>query len=342
MKKILIIPLLFVPLFIFGIQVHDAHSQIFNSLTYSETDTEAPGRIFFFFDLRSRDSFIQLTLPDSSNTGNTGLAHIQIFDVSNNCNENDFFDNYTPRDTHTYNLRNIQTNDGNPSGVVLPEGAYGIVAVTMFDPSGLFYSLVGNLRILDQNGYEYRTNGQAVFFLTNNLPDTFFYSLNFNQEGGIIFSDIVGVTIETVFTGIPSSPQEFNASNITESYIPLDIDIFDNNEVPFSCRNVIFACVNSDSSRYEELLEAAAANGAGASVASFDYGINETIPHSKGGELLCPGNVIGEGIVKMSLIDQEIPAPTPIFLGFVGLNNGNSRGSLDSFFQSENDFALGL
>ena len=32
-------------------------------------------------------------------------------------------------------MRDIQTNDGNPSGVVLPEGSYGIVAVSMFYPT---------------------------------------------------------------------------------------------------------------------------------------------------------------------------------------------------------------
>ena len=37
------------------------------------------------------------------------LAHIQIFDVSNNCSENDFFDVYTPNDTHVYYGNKIGT-----------------------------------------------------------------------------------------------------------------------------------------------------------------------------------------------------------------------------------------
>ena len=62
-------------------------------------------------------------------------------------------------------MRDIQTNDGNPSGVVLPDGAYGIVAVTMYSVIGSELETVagqfGNLRIVDNNGYEYRTNAQG-------------------------------------------------------------------------------------------------------------------------------------------------------------------------------------
>lgn len=39
-------------------------------------------------------------------------------------------DVYTSKDTHTYNLRDIVTNDGNSSGVVLPAKAYGIIVAT--------------------------------------------------------------------------------------------------------------------------------------------------------------------------------------------------------------------
>ena len=73
----------------------------------------------------------------------------------------------------------------------------------------------------------------------------------------------------------------------------------------------------------EELLEFT-----GTSVASFEYGINESIPHSRGGELLCPGNTISEGFVNISLESIE----GNLFRGYVGLNNGNGRGSMDSFW----------
>ena len=104
------------------------------------TDDEAQ-ELFSFFDLRDRESFVQVT---SVNTLDRVL-HIQIFDVGNNCNENNFFDTYTPNDTHVYNLRDIQTNDGNPSGVVLPDGAYGFVFIDGIDRRT---RIIGNFRII--------------------------------------------------------------------------------------------------------------------------------------------------------------------------------------------------
>ena len=53
--------------------------------------------------------------------------------MNDNCNENNFFDAYTPNDTHVYYIRDILTNDGNPSGVVLPDDAYGIVSVGVIE-----------------------------------------------------------------------------------------------------------------------------------------------------------------------------------------------------------------
>ena len=321
-------------------------------LTYPETDgnrnlfSDQFDGLFYFFDLRDRETFIQLTYPDSIGIGASSVAHIQIFDVSNNCNENDFFDTYTVNDTHTYNMRDIQTNDGNPSGVVLPEGAYGIVAVTILTGSSTEGTPIGNLRILDANGYEYRTNAQGVNRnFTNAFPETIpdaFMTFNFNTLNGVTLSDVVGLTL----TGIPIDGLNFewDASSIIPNFIPLDVDIYDLNEVPFSCRDVIFACTDQDNPLLEELLEFAGS----ANVASFEYGINNAIPHSKGGELLCPGNNISEGLVKLNFE----PYPNgienftqgrqgPVFLGYVGLNNGNERGSMDSFWIT-NFFTLSI
>jgi len=71
----------------------------------------------------------------------------------------------------------------------------------------------------------------------------------------------------------------------------------------------------------------------GLSVARFEYGINEAIPHSKGGELLCPGNNISDGIVRLNPENSN----SDVFTGYVGLNSGNGRGSMDSFW-SKNFF----
>jgi len=299
------------------------------AITGSDTDNDLLpfNGLFYFFDLRDRETFIQLTYNDGFGTGLNGGAHIQIFDVSNNCNENDFFDNYTINDTHVYNMRDIQTNDGNPSGVVLPNGAYGMVVITVITNIGLNTGF-GNFRIIDESGYEYRTNAQSI---TTGIADNddFNYQINFNKLGGVTFSDVVGITVNRFQD--PDFFRIFKAADVTEAFNPLDIDIVNNNEVIFSCRNVIFACIDEDNPRLEELLVLSGE----ASVASFEYGINNAIPHSRDGELLCPGNTIQEGAVILNPLPQPIgPEPFPFFLGYIGLNNGNGRGSMDSFWSN--------
>ena len=299
-----------------------------NAFNVANSDT-VDRLLFGFFDLRDRETFIQITNTDGANGHN---VHIQIFNVADNCNENDFFDAYTPNDTHTYNLRDITTNDGNDSGVVLPSDAYGIFVVFVlrdsFEPFEVV-QFIGNMRIEDNNGYEYRTNllgteyifSDTVGSLRTDDPVTF----NFNNEGGVTLSDIVFITYSIAET-------EVEISNILDNWVLVDVDIFDLNEVPFSCRNVIFSCVDQDNPLLESLLEEVANdnNGPGsASVASFEYGINDVIPHSKGGELLCPGNNIPEGFVKLKDINF-LTNVVPELLGFVGLNNGNGRGSMDA------------
>ena len=293
--------------------------------------------LFFVFDLRERDTFIQVTYPDQFMEAS---VHVQIFDVSNNCNENNFFDLYTPTDTHVYNLRDIQTNDGNPSGVILPDNSYGIVAV---DIQGIFQgravstgSGLGNVRIVDNSGYEYRTNAVQMVNTrrTDAINENIFYSFNFNSESGVSLSDIYGITVQRIPLKFPGSNplllQEWAAANVQDVFSPFDIDIYDLNEVPFSCRDIVFSCVNNANPLLEGLLEIS-----GKSVASFDYGINNSIPHSRGGELLCPGNVISDGAVVLT---PEIRPGLDIgtndfaFFGFAGLNNGNGRGSFDSIW----------
>jgi len=290
--------------------------------TWFSSDTNTSfNPLVAFFDLRDRESFVQVTNIHDMDT----TLHIQIFNVDLDCNENNFFDVYTPNDTHIYNLRDILTNDENPSGVVLPENAYGFVGISTFTGGG---ELIGNFRIIDDNGYEYRTNIQfRLSGLTSGIGTLANYNFNYNQSAGVTLSDIVGITFGFNLSG------DVFASNPTEDFQLLDIDIVNNNEVIFSCRNVIFSCVDEDNPRLEELLEFVADNTSGsASVASFEYGINNAIPHSKGGELLCPGNNITEGIVNLNQIPLNSTNFGTNFIAYVGLNNGNGRGSMDSMF----------
>ena len=314
--------------------VGNAFSGFFN--INATTDTSS--RILFVpFDLRERESFLQVT-----NIGPTNQNyHIQIYNVGNLCNENNFFDDFTPNDTHVYNLRDILTNDGNPSGVDLPDDAYGIVVITAPLPEEefIFLSLIGNIRIIDNLGYEYRTNAVAQPLIANPIisiedPQIRF---NYNSQSGVVLSDVFGIAASF------NEPQlgegnifEAALDNVLDTWVAVDVDIINNNEVLFSCRDVVFACVDENNPLIEEILVLASGEAtssrSSASVARFEYGINDVIPNSKGGELLCPGNNIPEGIVILTIENtgQEVNN----FYGFVGLNNGNGRGSFDSFFNT--------
>ena len=302
-------------LFCFFISIINTNAGLF----ISETDG-GDNQLVGFFDLRDRESFIQITNINSANA----TIHIQLFDVGNNCNENNFFEIYTPNDTHVYNLRDIVTNDGNPSGVVLPDNAYGIIVATSFGSGAAI--IIGNLRIDDTNGYEYRTNlvGTDAEEFSIEGPDVL--TFNYNTKGGVVLSDIFGITLDNLArTGLTNNA--VFAADIINIWYSFDIDIYDVNEVPFSCRNVIFACTDQNNPLLEGLLE----ESGNASIASFEYGINNSIPNSKEAPLLCPNNTISEGIVRMSLIGNGFDTSDQ-FIFFIGLNNGNGRGSLDSYF----------
>ena len=321
-KNIKIIAIIIFSLFIFT-------PTSFSGFNLPQTDS-ADSTLLYMFDLRDRETYIQLT---SSNTQNT-VVHIQIFDVSNNCNENDFFDTYTPNDTHIYNIRDILTNDGNPSGVVMPENSYGFVAIGAIDTTNGEYDidnfvLNGNLRIMDIAGYEYRSN--AIGFSNTEGGGIQGITFNFDISNGVSLSDIV---VMPFFRDTENG--EILAADITENFIVGDIDIFNENENIFSCRNVIFACTDQDNPLLGALLEEAAGDDDdddSASVASYEYGINNAIPHSRNAELLCPGNIINNGFVRINGVNAA--SGVLGFFGFYGLNNGNGRGSLDSFWNPD-------
>ena len=73
------------------------------------------------------------------------------------------------------------------------------------------------------------------------------YHFNFNQESGVVLSDIVGTVIAL------DDNDEWNASNVINSFAVLDVDIINNNEVLLSCRDVIFACVKPDDPIVDDL-----------------------------------------------------------------------------------------
>lgn len=295
-------------------------------------ETDTGGQVLFVpFDLRDRESFFQITNVNSSNQ----TIHIQIYNVGNLCNENNFFDVYTPSDTHIYNLRDIITNDSNPSGVVLPDDAYGIIVASTISEMDfeIFAPLIGNIRIADNLGYEYRTsastNARGTSIEIVEIPKL---SFNFNTQNGVVLSDVIGIPI-TFSENEGEDFIEASLDDILRSFAAVDVDIVNNNEVLFSCRDVVFSCVDENNPLAEEILVLASQDGiptrSSASVARYEYGINDVIPNSKGGELLCPGNNIPEGVVILTF-ESFPPQEFTSFVGFAGLNNGNGRGSMDS------------
>ena len=314
--------------------------------TIFETDTGGFG-LYSFIDLRDRETFVQVTNTESGAI----TVHVQIFNVDNNCNENNFFDTYTGNDTHVYNMRDILTNNGAPSGVVLPDDAYGFVVVTVIQESpsgddddaigdidGDSLALIGNFTINDGSGYQYRTNSPTALPEgpddDDDLPEPDDWFFNFNTNAGVTLSDVVMITVDEKYggNGENGDGDPIEAADLVEAWMGVEVDIFNLDEVPFSCRNVVFACVDEDNPRLEELLEEVADHDDGdaaSSVARFEYGINEAIPHSRGGELLCPGNIVSEGFVILHELDHDGDATG----AFIGLNNGNGRGSMDSLWR---------
>ena len=251
MKCFYSIVLLFLSTFLL-LPIENSLSGGFPGAISIDTDTKE-SILFSFYDLRNRESILQITNNSNTNT----IIHLQIFNVEQDCNENNFFDNYTPNDTHVYNMRDILTNNGDPSGVVLPTDAYGFVAISVVEGVGgeIDFSasvLIGNLRIIDENGYEYRTNIASQAFSTSSNFPGITYTLNFNMDAGIIFSEVIGIT----YRGDPQFPViEYVSDDFTSNqYLLFDIDIVNENENLFSCRNVIFACIDEDNPRQEELL----------------------------------------------------------------------------------------
>lgn len=273
-------------------------------LPLSETDTNVY-QLYSFYDLRERDSFVQVTSPETSVT-----IHFQVFDVSNLCTENNFFDTYTPNDTHIYNMRDIQTNNGNDSGVILSDGAYGFVVVTAVLAQGQSAdtdaNIIGNFRVIDNSGYEYRTNSQNGTLLSDLSGNRF--TFNYTSNGGINESDVIGITVNNINSG------EVTASI---SGVTFDTNLYNNNEVPFSCSDTTFSCMES----------------------AFEYGINDALPSSRDGSVTCGSNNIDEGFV---VLDRITSNGTELFAGYVGLNTGgSSRGSMDSMWEeSSNELTM--
>src|SRR5581483_4759640 len=162
--------------------------------TVTDTDLGDGSTLFFFWDLRGRESFFQFT-----NTENKPVTvHVQVFNTATGCSEFDFFDTYTGDDTHLYNVRHLDSNNGALTGPPPLDNGYGFIVVSTAADTD--HGLTGSFRVVDSTGYEYRTNA-ADFEDFDDISNgetlaTGFYTFNFNDINGISLADVVGIVVD--------------------------------------------------------------------------------------------------------------------------------------------------
>jgi hypothetical protein len=288
----------------------------------NQTDTGVD-RLVAFFDTRDRDTFIQVT-----NTSDMDVSiHVQIYDVTGpaqDCEQCDFNDILTAHDTHVYDIDNLVTNATSSeqcSG--LPDGeTHGFMVISHTD--GPNDSLIGMFRIIDASGYEYRANAAGsedqIAVESNNEI------VNFNLANGNNLSDLVGITYVSLDTGnVHADP---NIVAIFGSAVN-QILIYDQAEQFNSCSPTTFSCAPGN----------------------MDKGIDNALPNSKDGTRVCATSTLNSNssgwlhlpFNTFSCTDGVFGNPDgtctedPFFVGFIGLNNGNGTGSMDSWWEDGSD-----
>lgn len=304
----------------------------------ADTDNDTGVLILFgFWDQRDGNTWIQLTNTDRQ----FGQRyHIQIFDVSDDCRITSFFDDYTKDDTHVYNFSNLVSNDGGDSRV-FTDPSYGIFVATLVDSDGDIDlgSSLGNLRIVRDEGYEYRTNlnGFTLLSVVFDVLGALFslpanYVVPFDSNAGNNMSDVVGIAVlpgfdVNTFTGTGTVS---TAGNIFAGFSATLIDDKENIE---DCPPVAFVCDLTTAGFIADLVFGFLGQSP---VVGFDLGINSSHPASRtfglDGDNICSGSQ-AVGQVRLDGFVTFIP-PTLIFSGFYGLNNGDGTGSMDTFIST--------
>lgn len=293
------------------------------TLIIDQTDTGV-NRLVAFWDTRQRDTLIQVTNTSGSLVG----IHVQLFDVNSlftECEECNFDDELTGFDTHVYNLEDMMTNaipGVKPSVPVCTEigpGTYGMAVISRtFGPN---FALIGVFRIIDESGYEYRTNlaGEDVNFFTK-LADQ--EVVNFSDANGNNLSDLVGLTYISINSGTVLAGPGITA---TFGSVADEILIWDEIEVDQSCSPTTFACA----------------------VGFMDKGIDNALPNSKGQlNRVCPTAILDSNsagwldlpFTGFGCLDPDpnacLPQQPHRFMGYIGLNNGDGTGSMDSWWEN--------
>ncbi|NIP31415.1 MAG: hypothetical protein GTO02_17755, partial [Candidatus Dadabacteria bacterium] len=288
-----------------------------HQLAVPVTDISGSAQVTAYYDLRDRNSLIQVT--NSSNS--PVFIHVQIFQHDRGCDELNFFDSLTANDTVVYDMDNIIKNDGSAAPINLQDDSYGYVVIST-DSDGLISttsqggsSLIGNVRIVDiQGDYEYRANLSST--TTSNRPSINEGNLiaHFNTVDDAKFADLIGYGIAGRFIS--------TVINL-DAGIDFDIFVFDMDEEPLSCDRRNFACG-----------------------IIMNYGINEDYTASRGSDLICSGGGLANpngGFISFEEGDhpetpqgqaeEQLMGPfnETAFLHYIGLNNGDGTGSFDTW-----------
>jgi len=294
----------------------------------SATDASGRRAVYFWDERNSRDTFLQLSNTSSSSV----TVHFQIFVVNADqadCLPCDFFDVYTPEDTHVYEIANIIANDGGQACNLALDGKYGAVVISQ--SSGPGNPLIGNGRIIDADGgYEYRYNAHQDRFQQINFsqaigPLTDEYIVHFNPIQGFNNVDLVGIVYDDLFGGDDIfSDSVIMAPTLSATFGVGGNQIFQiNNDEDFlSCFPVTFACA----------------------VGLMDRGINPSYPNSQGqlnNACLSSTNAPGPGPEANFLFmpfaeftDLDAGNDNAQFVGYIGLNNDSGLGSMDSWWSA--------
>lgn len=325
-------------LLVFAVLVVMPFSATFNTnaMPYPVIDQTDTGvnRIVAYWDTRTRDTFIQITNTSTSKIN----LHVQVFDVANPfaecepCNFNDMLSGF---DTHVYDIENIMTNaipsalppiPSVPQCQFITEDSYGVMVVSVesVDGSPRDNALIGTFRIIDESGYEYRTNAVGS---EDDLTDPIHsrdMTVNFSSANGNNLSDLVGIVyldIDNRNVLLDPGIQVLFGENDDQ------ILIWDEQEIFTSCGTEAFSC----------------------SVGGMNKGVDFSLPNSKGQQnRVCPSAILdsnSSGWLDMNFNryfctnavggDDGVCPSDPHFVGFIGLNNGDGTGSMDSWWEKE-------
>ena len=277
-----------------------------------------------YFDLRDRETMVQVT-----NTSSTDpvTIHVQIFADAFNCGDRNFTDSLTPNETHVYDIRNLVRAIGTPVNFQIPDGSHGFVAISASDvaatPPEAQPSIISNFRIIDDSGYEYRVNsaGNPVLLTDEALE----LVARFTDNWGANRSDIVGTRVFNS-AGLPDGTLDFTLQ-ITDPYA---LSIFDDEETPNSCAQVTFGCDEFPGD--DDAISIGDIADLDGDLPNFtsefiNQGINEVFTNSRDGAVLCAGDLNTDGYISLTPPVTD----TIDFVGYIGLNDGAGRGSMDRF-----------